>query len=266
MDRKIIALGIILVVIVSGVLAILVIPAPALTHYHYERNLSSSDPHTTLVRIQDVIDCEISISFVADSELLYSVDIEFDEPMRHWDDFTWLDAHEPPANLDEFNFIGFNTGALVNGRILIPELSDVPVKSINLTLGMTCCYTIQVSGKNMTTSIRYDNGARFNGSEFQYQDFDNEGGDVHVVIDSDVNITDSNFKMNIWGTDELTAIIRNPSTLGGSIDILTELVILAMSGWTFGGYSGNWRFSRSSNEEMDIDFSSEIVYISILTQ
>lgn len=266
MDRRILAIVIGMVVIVSGVVVVLFMtPPPKQTTYHYGRNLTSSDPRATLVRLFEVVDCEIEISFVNNLDLLYSVDIEFFESVRPWDDFTWLDAQTPPVEVK--NFIGINVGELRDGHILVPELNDVRVKSINLTLGIACNHTIQIKGKNMTTSVLYDNGVRLTGSELQYEDQDNEGGDVFIFMDSDANITDCDFKINVWGTDTVSLDIRNPSILGGTVDVLNaELGTVQLLGWTQGGYSGNWRFSRTATEEMTVDLSAETAHVSLLTQ
>ena len=269
--RRILAIGIGMLVLVSGVIVYSMMPTPLLipakTQYHYERNLTSTDPRTTLVRLFEVADSEILISFINDPELLYSVDIEFSEPMSHWEDFTWLDAHQPPANLDEFNFIGINTGALINGHIMLPDLSDVPVKSINLTLGISSSYEIQVKGKNMTTTVRYDNGARLNESELQYHDLANEGGDVFIYMASDVNLTSCSVDIDISGVNRAFLDIRNPEPLGGIIDVHGGVLDgVQLLGWVQGGYTGNWRFSRTTTEEIDIDVYAESTSINLLTQ
>ncbi len=255
MERKsAIAIAIVALVVTSGVVVVLTLqgipegenPTTPTLEYHYERDLVSTDPSRIIVRMDDIVDCEITISFANDTSLLYSVDIEFYEPMIHGDDFNWFDNNQ--------GWIGVNTGTLSG-------FDPVRVKSIGLVLGNSCVYDIAVEGWNVSASILYDNGIHLSDdSYFQYKDWDSESGDVLIFMDSDVNVTGCDLNIGVSGADIVTLDIRNPQSLGGIVNFHDGVLGgVQLLGWSQGGYSGNWEFSRTATEEM-------LINISLLTQ
>jgi hypothetical protein len=267
MDRRIVAAGIGVVVVVSGILVFFVIPPPEQTVFHYGRNLTAYNPRATLVQLFEVVDSEIVISFSNDSDLLYSVDIEFFEPMRPGDDFSWLDTQLAPLQHGDGNFIGLNVGTLSFGRLVEPfKHLDVPVKRIDLTLGNSCNYTIMLKGKNMTTSIIYDNDVRLTGGRLQYEERGDEGGSLSLLMDTDVYVTGCDFWAYAWGADTISIDIKNPSILGGRVGVGGELAGVQLLGWTQDGSTDNWQFNRTATEELDITVVAETVFVSLLTQ
>jgi hypothetical protein len=117
------------------------------TSFHIEEQVPNDFTYFTLF-FNDLEDTNLSISFVDDNSLLYSIDIALYEPMSQGSAFTIL---------YEFWSHSF--------------MAKTRIRSLNVTLGTAIPYILGVWGSNLNSSIKYDNEAVCSGvgAEFTYE-------------------------------------------------------------------------------------------------
>ena len=141
MNRRMKAVAVVVVVTVATVGVVLVIN-PYATQFHYEQAWDSGDARWGSIRIFDLEDCNVTISFVNDSSVFYTLDVELYTPTFASSAFTVKDSE---------GLYGVGLKFTATSRI----------RSMNLVLGTGTQYDISFycGTANLNTTIIYSNGA-----------------------------------------------------------------------------------------------------------
>ena len=140
MNTKAVA-GVVIAVVIVGVAGFLLVfnPLQGNLNFHIEKQITSDVTAFELI-LSDLEDTNLSISFVDDETLLYSIDIALYETTLQENAFTlnteWTHFHSLTAL--------------------------TRIRSMNVTLGTGVPYTLTVDGSDLSSSITYDNGALIN--------------------------------------------------------------------------------------------------------
>ncbi len=218
MNSKVIA-GVVAVVVIIGVAGVLLFlgPSPS-TVFHIEEQLPDDLTDVSLF-FGDLEDTNLTISFVDDESLFYSMDIALYEP-------------NSAGNAFETRWVAsttFSFSALTR------------IQSLNVTVGTGITYSFGVWGENLDSSIAYDNGALV-GHGVTY----GASGTMLFTLTENVTMA-SNFDFNVGGVSPslpLSALyldidlqdgVEGELDLGGPSD-LVPISFVARVGWTWDGF------------------------------
>ena len=149
MDRRFLAIGVVVIIAIAGVSVILVInlasPKPS-TSFHDEQKVSAIPDYDKLVKLtmSGLSNCSLSIGFVNDTSLLYRLDVRLCTAAVMSSAFTISIQPSSPTDPPE---------AEVNFT------AHVPMQSVSVVLGTNKTYQLYIEGTNLTTSVVYGNGA-----------------------------------------------------------------------------------------------------------
>ncbi len=132
-------LAIVLMISVSLVVVLIAVGIPR-TRYHEES--FNNQAGTCEFGISDLRDCNVSISFTDDSLLLYSIDIEVVDDLEG--NVPYRIGYERTTK--DLRFYGTEY-----------------ITSVDFVLGTGLNYNIILAGRNLNTTITYDNDARLIG-------------------------------------------------------------------------------------------------------
>ncbi len=144
LNRKFKALGFMTIIALAGTTVLLVVDPYGLS-FHSEMRFSTSsrDAYNIQVGLLNLRDCRLSVSFVNDTDLIYRMNIVL---------FT--------ATLmsSAFKLTSRHGGTPIGWFI---ELDGyLPMRSLDLVLGMGLPYDILITGTNLTSKVVYGNGSR----------------------------------------------------------------------------------------------------------
>ena len=202
--RRTIGLAMILVVVV-GVLVVFVGVPMFQTTFHYERQYPTGD--TRHVYFDTDVDADVTVTFVDDHTLMYSIDIVQSSPGNH---------HIFRCNFyDEYI------------SVLIARTESAPPQTINVVLGTGTYYDIIIGG-NSNASVTFDNGAVIGGQEVSM----NVGG-AFFELTEDVSFSDIGMEVSIPADDDVQIIVDLPEGLNGRLDTSgATLGTHTASGWS----------------------------------
>ncbi len=198
MNRRMRALVVVMVVVTTGMGAFLVID-PFSDMFHIEsrsptdRRITASYVNVGLVHLED---CNLTISFVNDSSLVYAMDIQLYSPTLMTSAF----------QLTVENYTGF---------IHVTLIAAVRIRSLNLTLGIGKPYSLSIlQGVNLNSTVTYSNGAVL-GKDLSYD----ATGTLRFIFLEDINFTLGGFYAHIGPTKPYPEIVYVyvdlPSMLNG---------------------------------------------------
>ncbi|MHA2396872.1 MAG: hypothetical protein ACXAC0_09230 [Candidatus Thorarchaeota archaeon] len=171
--RKVASLLIAVVIIVVGFVGVANIIDNIPTTYHYEAWLPESSSRDTRFTIAGIDDANITVTFADEPGLWYRLDVtHYSSVKRH----------------------GVNDVSEPTFLPLRAHLTSVtPVKNINLVFGTDVAHRLYISGENLNTFVKMDNGAKISGSKCRFYgtgvfqfimteniNFTSEGMDVRV--------------------------------------------------------------------------------------
>ena len=172
MNTKAVA-GVVIAVVVIGVTGVLVFLNPApVTLFHIEDQLPEDLTLVSLFFV-DVEDTNLSISFVDDDTLFYSMDIAL---------------YEPTTAQNAFRTRWWAVSAVFRFDAL------TRIRSLNVTLGTGVQYSFGVWGDNLNSLISYDNGAQV-GDDIRYE----ASGEFLLRLTEDVTMN-TNVSIHARGT------------------------------------------------------------------
>ena len=198
LNRKTLALVVVVVVVTTGTGIFLVVD-PYSDTFHLENRFPVDRPITAsyvqlgLINLEDT---NLSISFVNDTSLVYTMDIHLYVPTLMSSAF----------QLTLENYTGFIYATLT---------AAVPIRSLKITLGTGKPYLLNiVHGVNLNSTVTYSNGAVL-GSEFGYE----ATGSFRFIFLEDVNFTLGGFEARIGPTkpypDMVYVYVDLPPMLNG---------------------------------------------------
>ncbi|RDE12817.1 MAG: hypothetical protein C4K49_09745, partial [Candidatus Thorarchaeota archaeon] len=162
------ALVVVVVVMTMGVGVLLLIdPFSAMFHiesrFPTDRQITASYVNVGLVHLED---CNLTVSFINDTSLVYAMDIQLYSPTLMSSAF----------QLTVENYTGF---------IHVTLIAAVRIRSFNLTLGIGKPYSVAIlQGVNLNSTVTYSNGAVL-GKDLRYE----ATGVLRSIFLEDVNFT-----------------------------------------------------------------------------
>ncbi|MHA2322760.1 MAG: hypothetical protein ACXACG_14025 [Candidatus Thorarchaeota archaeon] len=237
MNKKGFAGAVVVVVIVSGLGAILWLGSSPSIEFHLEAEVELPRYANFTLFLADLLDTNLTISFVNDNSLLYRIDMVLYDPSSPSEAF----------DLDTQSYTSIHR-----------FFTLVRVRSMNVTLGTGCTYDLAVWGTNLSTSITYDNGARAR-SELRYE----ASGLLLVRITENMTIMDNHNQFDIYtgiSNDPLQAFYLDvdlPDGYGGQlnrghISDLVPISFVERVGWT----SDEWGVYSTVDESPLIKFAT----------
>jgi hypothetical protein len=216
MERKH-AAALVAVIVVAAGGGYLLLSNPVALEHHFEEMITDTSIdwlHFSMLYYEDT---NISVSFVNDSTLLYSIDIVLYEPSSAW---SAIEVYRPRAST-------FGLNALAR------------VRSVDIVLGTGIPYSVYIAGVNLNTSAVYDNGALLGHSSVQYAFTYDATGILSLEFTEDVQIADAQFAadVQIARSDVVNLIIDLPDGLDGNVRIHpdTNYYTYQLDGWSFTG-------------------------------
>lgn len=239
MRKEMIATGIIVIVVVSimGVFFFLGTQfIPTQRGFQFERNVTPTTPKRIFFSIS-AEDTDLSVSFIDDDDLLYSIDIT------------------PHENSTEASII-IDTNLESWGIMFATGQQE----SVDITLGNGCFYNLQISGDSyLNTTVVYSNNAWVNGTSFGYFPHSSQGFDGHLtlrILDDIITDGTTGFIGRV-NCDTLNLEVDVPDQWGGIIDFNdVNVTFTEISGWAeqFGRYK-----TENSYEDVPlIDLNIEV--------
>ncbi len=243
MNRRLLALLIIICVLLVGGIGAYFAVFPLGTSFHYERKISEPDNGTFTLGIDNIKDCELNISFVNNPQLLYTIDIamyEFSSSSSFYL-YNW----EGSSRM-EFNYY------MRPGRT---DWSGEPtrIKSMDIVLGTGKAYNIYIAGTNLTAHVNYSNGALIaSHGYFRYIAPNSRisfAYDGYTVDDSTLESYENPVRLDIdLGSEDsagqrlqsVTLEVDLPYLYFGDADLLTESLSITMGGWVQGALTSSF--------------------------
>ena len=216
--------GVIVVVILAAAVGVgtfmLFVPR---MHEHYE---AQHDDQSSFFISVGGDDMTINISFVNDSLLLYSIDVE------KYPDTTG------------YSFEEMHGGSRV-------EFGADRLKQVTVVFGTAVPYAFGIAGENVTAYVTYDNGAIIDGQEC---DFNHQGsvnyGTMHftftenVTVKGDMDVTIGRYAGSLDRRGHAYLDIDIPDTMSGRLTTVGDTDFIENIGWIFDeswGYTTpNW--------------------------
>ncbi|MFW9795321.1 MAG: hypothetical protein ACFFEE_13520 [Candidatus Thorarchaeota archaeon] len=221
MKKDLIAIGVIIIVAVSAIAAFVVFTRqliPDQWGFQFEREVTATTPDRILFRV-NAEDTDLSISFVDNTDRLYSIDV------TPYENST--EAHIGFDMQDDSWMIMFTTGQQ---------------ESVDIILGNGCFYYVQILGSSyLNTTIVYSNNSWVNGTAFSYTPSSSSGFEGHLTLKiQDDIVTDgtTGFEGQITCTT-LNLEIDVPDQWGGVVNFYdSNVTFIELTGWFewFGRY------------------------------
>lgn len=222
MRRKLVALIVTTIVVTTGVAMVLVLN-PYGDKFHFENRFAAGRvPSATYITLDVAYlsDCNLTISFVNDTLLVYRMDVELYASTFRNSAFALSERDYSPSDYG----VGF--------------YPNVHVKSLNIVLGTAKPYEILVrQGTNLSSTVTYSNGAVLS-KELRYD----ATGSLHFILDEDVKFTGTGLFVLVDSAATTYLHVKLPAGLNGLFDYLpgASISFLNFDGWFYrigGSYS-----------------------------
>ena len=212
MNRKMKAVAVVVVMTVATVGVVLVVN-PFGTRFHYEQPWPSGGARWGSIRIYDLEDCNVTVSFVNDSSVFYRLDVELYNPT--------------------FASLAFTITSSIGRGLRFTAISRI--RSVNLVLGIGTQYYISFNcgTANLNTTIIYSNGALIgDDARLIYE----ASGILRFAFTENVNFTEKGMEcvLGLFSPGTVYVYVDLPdgmdgrASLGGDNVYTTEL-----SGWYY---------------------------------
>ncbi len=233
-SKKVAGVAVILVAVV-GVMVVFVGLPLTQTQFHYEAQYPAGETRYVLLLLDDfdTTPTDISIQFVDDPTLMYSIDVSQYEPGLH---------HVFQHNEREERFV-VEVDQSIGGS---------QTSSVDITLGTGTYYAISIDGELLDIVITYDHGAILNGQEVSIEVFNNST--FEFVFNENVNFTSSGLSVRTGLLVDVLLDIDLPDGMNGVLTFSPSLTFAStlMVGW---GQTGLNEISTSSTTEPLLDIS-----------
>lgn len=209
------AVAVVAVVTVATIGVVLVIN-PFASQFHYKQAWDSGDARWGSIRVYDLEDCNVTISFVNDSSVFYRLDVELYTPTFASSAFTVEDS-------EGLYGVGLKFTAISR------------IRSVNLVLGTGTQYYVyfDCGTANLNTTIIYSNGALMgDDARFLYS----ASGTLRFAFTESVSFSDKGMEcvLGLYSPGTAYVYVDLPdgmdgrASLGGDNVYTTEL-----SGWYY---------------------------------
>ena len=238
MDTKKVVGAVVRLVTLVGVLVVFVGLPLTQTQFHYERQYPAGETRNVDLRIDfETTPTTITIRFVDDPALMYSIDVEQYES----------GLHHSLIYQDEFDS---------SLRVSIQGIGD-QTSAVDITLGTGTYYDIAVDGQHLAISITYNNGAVLSGQDFSTHGINHT---LEFVFTEDVNFTTLGLNVRTVLYADVVLSIDLPNGMNGRLAVpsSTPFLYTSMVGWSLTTSIGSpFVYSTSSTTDPLLDFSHE---------
>ena len=187
----------ILVVVVGLIVVFVGLPANQ-TQYHYERAYPADETRKVSILL-DVRNTNVSVTFIDNPELMYSVDVvQYTAGDHH---HSYYQEWGAPENSFDYH---------------VDSLTDEGIKEINVVLGTGTYYSIFIEGTNNNASVVFDNGAVLSGQEILMSAVQ---GDFYFELNEDVSFTGTGLLVSSVTGVNLVLDIDLPTGLNGLLEV-----------------------------------------------
>lgn len=206
--RKLVGAALVLVVVVGVLVVFIGLPAVQTT-FHYERNYPVDE--TKYVYFETNVVANISVTFIDDPLLMYSVDVIQNTPgSQH---YITHSEHEDHLN------------------VYLMPMEDAPaLQSVNIVLGTGTYYEIIIYGANINVSVVFDNGAVLQGQEFVMS----ASGSLSFELTEDVSFLNNGLEVTVQTHVDVALVVDLPPGLNGRLETASYSTLGAhtMTGWS----------------------------------
>ncbi|MBN2229591.1 MAG: hypothetical protein JW779_08335 [Candidatus Thorarchaeota archaeon] len=222
------------VIVVVGLVVFVGIPLVQ-THFHYECAYpAGSTKHAVLfLRALRAPSTNVTITFVDNPNLLYSIDVVQYEPGMHHH----YSLYEPSYDPDAYHLV-------------LDGMGDYKIASIDVILGTATYYQVFIDGRNLNVTLIYDNGAELAGQDVKIST--NEGI-CNIIFTENVNFTDTGLNVELSFFTILNVFVDLPEGMNGKLSVPHDVNFgyTEMVGWslTDSGLDKPNVFSTSSTDE-----------------
>jgi hypothetical protein len=200
------------------------------TSYHFEANYPSGADSIVSLRVDHLLDCNVTVDFEDNSLLWYSIDVVLYEP-------------GPSITVEETG----DNDISINQDVTSP----VRVKSLDITLGTGYPYRIVLGGStedessNINAVVEIDNGAVLGGESVGFS----MGGDLHLSLGEDVDISQGGYFVGASSdVDDVHLMIDLPVGLNGRLYTTSSNQNLTLLGWSLTAEFGLQKNYSTGNE------------------
>ncbi len=204
------------------------------TSYHFEANYASEADSIVSLRVDHLLDCNVTVEFDDSSQLWYSIDVVLYEP-------------GPSITVEETgdNDISINQDAT----------SPVRVKSLDITLGTGYPNRVVLGGStedessNINAVLEIDNGAMLGGESVGFS----MGSNLHLSLGEDVDISQGGYFIGASsGVDDVHLMIDLPVGLNGRLYTTSPHQNLTLLGWSLTAEFDDQKNYSTGNETVPL--------------
>lgn len=175
------------------------------TRYSFQELVPERTSQAALI-IYDISDCNLTITFIDESNLLYRMDIQYYEPISIWSAYP---SHE------------ITVGALATSASIHPNRR---VRSLNVTVGPSINYLQFFRCYNVNSTIVYDGNVEFNQTLIYYA-----SGSLNIIVTENIR---NRIGASIT-TDAVRLDITVPTGFSGGVFFSSESVTVERTGWAY---------------------------------
>ncbi|MGQ4912380.1 MAG: hypothetical protein ACP6KW_09450 [Candidatus Thorarchaeota archaeon] len=238
--RQLLGAGLV-VVVVTALLVVLVGVPLISTHFRYERGCAPNETRVFYLNL-NVIDTNVTVSFVDDPDLLYQIDVE---------EYSHGASHTPTYEEDETSMSFY-----ING------LDSARLEQVDVRLGTGTFCDILIWGSNINASVVFGNRAKLDGQTCAFI----SDGRVRFEFSEDVSFSNSSIDVVVNGADDATVVVDLPLGMNGRMNVKPSATIVSQSasGW-FLVNSTVWATSSTDTPLLYIDIGSKHVSFDLST-
>lgn len=204
MKRRTAAIVLTLMVTVS-VLTVGIGIVMAGTIYSFQEHVPREASQAALI-ISELTDCNLTITFIDEPNLLYRIDIEYYEPVPIWSAY-------PPHKI--------TVGPVAAGAQIYPSQR---VRSLNVTVGPAVYWLDFHRCYNLNSTIVYDGAVELNQTLRYYA-----SGSLDVIVTEDIR---NGIGADIT-SDEVRLDITVPTGFAGCVFFQSDSVTVERTGWAY---------------------------------
>jgi len=207
MNRR--AIAVVLALIIAGAGTILFLLPRSSSSFHLEAEYTGAGVDPIYLWLTDIQDCNLTISFVDEPSLLYSIDVELYEAAPSSSAFV--------LTVEEWFDIRFE--------------ASMSMKRLQVVLGSGVPYKIVVSGSDVNATFVYDNDVIGSGASLNYGA---TGSFISLTFTENMTFTDTGMEVSVGLPEEADIAylhIDLPDGVNGAASFREPIYLHSNSGW-----------------------------------
>jgi hypothetical protein len=209
MNRR--AVAIVLALIVVGAGTVILLLPQSLSSFHLEADYTGEGVDPIYLWLTDIQDCNLTVTFTDNPDLLYSIDIDLYEAAPSSSAFV--------LTVEEWFDIRFQ--------------AILSIKSLQVTLGTGVPYKIVVSGTDVNATFIYDNNVIGSGASLNYGA---TGSFISLNFTEDMVFSDTGMEVRVGATGEADIAYLHtdlPDGVNGEATFREPLSLHSVIGWVY---------------------------------